>query len=78
MNVSSVAAPTGGEDAHASLAKVLRYVDADVVAPACVCMPMTRAAVGADGLVSDPAVRERNAQVLQTLLAHARRKVGPA
>jgi len=68
INVSSVAAPTGGADAHASLAKVLGYVGAQVVEEACFRMPMTRAAVGPDGLVSEPQLREQVAQVLQRLL----------
>jgi len=65
-----VAAPTGGADAHASLAKVLGYVGADIVEPACVRMPMTRGAVGPDGLVADPEIRGRIAEVLRTLLRH--------
>ncbi|HEU4947894.1 MAG TPA: NAD(P)H-dependent oxidoreductase, partial [Kribbella sp.] len=56
-NISSIAAPTGGADAHASLAKVLGYLNAVVVEAACSRVPMSRKAVGADGLVTDPAVR---------------------
>lgn len=57
LNISSIAAPTGGADAHASLAKVLGYLNAVVVEAACSRVPMSRKAVGADGLVTDPAVR---------------------
>ncbi len=49
INVSSVAAPTGGADAHASQAKVLGYVGADLTDAACARAPMTRSAVGPDG-----------------------------
>ena len=35
INVSGPAAPTGGTDAHDSLRKVLGYVHADIVEPAC-------------------------------------------
>ncbi len=71
VNVSSVAAPTGGADAHASLAKVLSYVGADVVEAACARAPMTRSAVGPDGTVTDPQVREQLAAVLHVLAHHA-------
>ncbi len=59
INVSSVAAPTGGADAHASLAKVLGYVGADLTDTACARAPMTRSAVGPDGAVTDPHVRQQ-------------------
>jgi chromate reductase len=57
LNVAGPAAPSGAADAHASLAKVLGYVGADVVAAACVRIPVTRAQVGADGLIGDGGVR---------------------
>ena len=68
INVSSVASPTGGADAHASLATVLGYVGADVVAAACLRMPITRDAVGADGELTDPQFRDRIRTALETLL----------
>lgn len=55
LNVSGPAAPTGGSDAHASLAKVLGYVGALVVDGACLRLPLTRSSIGPDGLVHDPA-----------------------
>jgi chromate reductase, NAD(P)H dehydrogenase (quinone) len=58
LNVSSPASPTGGADAHASLARVLGYAGAAVVDPACLRLPMGRDAIGDDGLVTDDAVRE--------------------
>jgi NAD(P)H-dependent FMN reductase len=70
INVS--ASGTGAADAHASLAKVLGYVDADVVADACVHLPVAHGGVGADGLVDDGAFRTGAAQALATLAAHVR------
>jgi len=71
INASSVAAPTAGADAHASLAKVLGYVAADIVEAACLRLPMSRAAVGPDGTVSDPQIRDGVATVVRTLLQHS-------
>lgn len=73
INASSTAAPTGGADAHDSLRKVLAYVGADVVEEAVIRLPVPRDAIGADGLVVDPAVRERLAGVVAALAAHVRR-----
>lgn len=70
INASSVAAPTGGADAHESLAKVLGYVGATVVEPACLRVPMRRDAIGADGVVADPEIRDRVAQVVALLVDH--------
>lgn len=72
INVSSIAAPTGGADAHASLAKVLGYVGAEVVEAASARAPMSRTAVGADGTVTDPDVRQQLARVLTALQEHVR------
>ena len=55
VNASGAAAQTGAADAHDSLRKVLGYVGAEIVEPACVRIPVTRQAVGADGLVHDAA-----------------------
>ncbi len=52
------AAPTGrGLGAEATLATVLGYVGAVAVEPACVRLAVHRDMIGADGLVTDPAVR---------------------
>lgn len=67
INASSIAAPTGGADAHASLAKVLGYVAADIIDQACIRMPMRRDAVGTDGTIADPDIRARIISVLHTL-----------
>jgi chromate reductase len=70
INAASVAAPTGGADAHASLARVLGYVGAIVVEPACVRISIARQAVGDDGLIADAEIRGRIADVLQTVAHH--------
>ncbi|MFJ1766203.1 NADPH-dependent FMN reductase [Amycolatopsis sp. NPDC088138] len=66
INASSVAAPTGGRDAHDSLRKVLTYAGAKIVDEACARIPVSRAVV-ADGQVSDPDLRGRIAVAVQRL-----------
>jgi len=68
VNVASVAAPTGGAGAHAGLATVLGYVSATVITAACLRLPLTRAAVGADGLIHDPDVRDQLSRTVDQLL----------
>ena len=58
INASGRSAPTGGADAHDSLRKVLGYVHADIAEEACIRIPLTRDAVGADQTITDPAARE--------------------
>jgi chromate reductase len=70
INASGPAAPTGGADAHDSLAKVLKYVHADVVDAACIRLPITRADIGPDGTITDP---ERRREIAAALEALARR-----
>src|SRR5580693_3037701 len=55
INVS--ASSTGAADAHESLGKVLGYAHADVIAAACVRVPVSRPAIDGDGLIRDPAIR---------------------
>jgi NAD(P)H-dependent FMN reductase len=71
INASSVAAPTGGADAHASLAKVLGYVGARIVEPACRRLPLSRQMVGADGTIDDGGTRRQIADVLRSLVRSA-------
>lgn len=66
-NASGSAAPTGGADAHDSLRKVLGYVHADIVAAACARVPVTRDAVGPEGTITDPHIREQIAATLTAL-----------
>ncbi len=67
INVSGPAAPTGGADGHDSLRKILGYVDADIVEPACTRVPLTRDTVADDGTITDVAAREWIAIMLSTL-----------
>jgi chromate reductase, NAD(P)H dehydrogenase (quinone) len=76
INASSVASPTGGADAHRSLAKVLGYVGADVVEAACRRIPMSRDLVGPDGTVAEPQLREQIADAVRVLLARRPAEAG--
>lgn len=76
INVSGPAAPSGGADAHDSLRKVVGYISMEIVEEACVRIPVTRDAVGDDGLIADPAIRARVVQALAALREGAAR-VGP-
>ena len=73
INVSGPAAPSGGADAHDSLRKVVGYISMEIVEEACVRIPVTRDAVGDDGLIADPAIRERLAAALAALREGAAR-----
>ena len=65
INVS----PRGAADAHESLRKVLGYASATIVETACVDFPVTSAMVDDDGLIADPAARDRLASVFPALVA---------
>jgi hypothetical protein len=67
INASSVAAPTGGADAHDSLRKVLTHAGAVIVGEACVHIPIPRDAVS-DGLVQDLDLRNQIADVVAKLV----------
>jgi chromate reductase, NAD(P)H dehydrogenase (quinone) len=64
---TNVAAPGRGGGAEAALDAVLRYLDADILAPACTRIPVHRSAVDADGLVDDAEVRARLVAQLRTI-----------
>jgi NAD(P)H-dependent FMN reductase len=68
INASGPASPTGGADAHDSLRKVLGYVHADVIERACVRIPLTRDALGPDGLIADPALGADIASAVRLLV----------
>jgi NAD(P)H-dependent FMN reductase len=68
----NVAAPGRGDRAYQELARVLRYVGARIVEPACVRAHVTRDAVGPDGIVVDPGFRSRVLEVLEALADHVR------
>ncbi|MFD0398356.1 NADPH-dependent FMN reductase [Kitasatospora sp. NPDC059811] len=67
----NAAGPGRGQGAEATLRTVLGYTGAAVVDGACVRIPLDRGAVGPDGLVADPLVRERIGEVLARLAAAA-------
>jgi len=67
------AAPAGGAGAHDSLRAVLGYTGSRIVGEACARIPLTRQAVGEDGLIADFAVREEILAVLAALAAAADR-----
>jgi chromate reductase, NAD(P)H dehydrogenase (quinone) len=69
--VNASGSPTRAAHAHASLAIVLRTIHADIVTEACAHVAVSRQAVGADGLVSDPKVRSRIRAVLTILARYA-------
>lgn len=67
INAASPAAPTGGEDAYASLRRVLGFVGARIVEPACLRIPMSRGDVGLDGIIRSESIRSQIAAVLSAL-----------
>jgi len=67
INVSGVAAPTGGAGAHDSLRAVLGYAGAQVVEAACARVPLARGDVGQDGTVVEPEAREAIGVALRAL-----------
>lgn len=71
--INASASPTGALHAHDSLRTVLGYLHSDIVASACVHIPVPRDRVGADGLIADAGIRARIASVLTTLAEHVNR-----
>jgi chromate reductase len=74
INASGRAAPTGGADAHESLAKVLRYAGADIVEDACARISIARDLIDEHGLIGDEHVRAQIVATLQRLTSHAAAK----
>jgi NAD(P)H-dependent FMN reductase len=72
INVS--ASPTGAADAHESLGKVLTYAHAEVIAEACVRIPVVRQMVDDHGLVRDPATLHEVRDALGLLAAGIARR----
>ncbi|PZS09060.1 MAG: NADPH-dependent FMN reductase [Solirubrobacterales bacterium] len=70
INVSSHAAPSGGAGAHDSLRSVLGYTGSVIVEDACARIPLSRGAVGPDGLIADDGIRARIAAVLSAIATH--------
>lgn len=67
----NVAAQGRGMGAQAALETVLGYVGAAVIGPACQRVPVARAAVGADGLVTDPEFLATVAAAWQAVLGRS-------
>jgi chromate reductase, NAD(P)H dehydrogenase (quinone) len=64
----NVAAEGRGQGAQDALASVLGYVGAAIVEQACRRIAVDRAAVGPDGMISDPGFRAEAAEVWIALL----------
>ncbi|WP_370933182.1 NADPH-dependent FMN reductase [Amycolatopsis sp. cg13] len=71
INASSVAAPTGGADAHESLRKTLTYAGTRIVDDACARIPIPRQAVE-NGALIDPDLRGRVAVAVRRLVEAAK------
>jgi chromate reductase, NAD(P)H dehydrogenase (quinone) len=69
VNVSSVAAPTGGADAHDSLRKILGYLNVRVLEQACLRLPLQRSDIGPDGLIAAPEIRAELLRILDSFAA---------
>ena len=69
VNVAVGGRGTGAEE---HLAMVLRYVGAVAVDGACVRVPVPRAAIGPDGIITDPEIRTDLGAALAALAEHAR------
>ena len=77
INAAGPAAPTGAADAHESLRKVLGYVGARVVDDACARIPVSRAAVGADGTIVEEEPRRAIQGAVAALVGAAAREAAP-
>jgi NAD(P)H-dependent FMN reductase len=66
----NVAAEGRGTGAHETLAVVLGYVTADIIAAACRRLPLSRAAVNGHGLVTDREFRRELAGVLAAIVGY--------
>jgi chromate reductase, NAD(P)H dehydrogenase (quinone) len=75
--VRAASDPRRGEGAHATLATVLGYVQADVVEAACRHVPVGSGLVGTDGLIADPGVRTGIRETIAALLGTAPADAGP-
>ena len=73
INASGAAAPTGGADAHESLAKVLAYAGAEIIGDACSRIPISRNLIGEAGQVSDPEIRGQIGATLERLASAVKR-----
>ncbi|MDX6209328.1 MAG: hypothetical protein QOE24_1719 [Frankiales bacterium] len=68
VNASSSYA--GAQFAYESLRRILGYLNTEIVETACVQLPVPRTSYGPDGLITDPQIRARLAEVLAALVVH--------
>ena len=71
IDASSRPQAAGAAGAHASLRAVLGYTGVDLVEAACRRISVPRGAIGNDGLIEEPDIREQIAQALSTLAGSA-------
>jgi chromate reductase, NAD(P)H dehydrogenase (quinone) len=71
INASSRPDPDAGSGAHDALRAVLGYTGADIAAAACRRIQVPRTALGADGVITDAAIRDEVATALRTLADYA-------
>lgn len=60
----------GAQHAYESLRRVLGYVNAEIIEPACVQLPVPRSSYGPDGIITDPEIRAGLAAVLLAMTVH--------
>lgn len=76
--INASGSPTRAVDAHRSLRTVLGYTGSAIVEQACAHIPVTRSAVGSDGLIADEVVRRQIAVVVRTLASEVGNRVQPS
>lgn len=72
--INASTSPSGAAGTHRALRTVLGYTGGDIVEDACVHVPVPRQAVDPDGIIRDPAIRDRVAAAMGALVDHARRR----
>ncbi len=65
----NVAAQGRGEGAHDTMRVVLGYIQARIIEPACVRIPLARNDIGDDGLIASQSQREQVVAALSALIA---------
>ena len=78
INAYSRPDPDAGSGAHEALRTVLAYTGADIAAPACRRIQVPRTALGADGVITDAAIRDEVTTALRTLADYASPTSKPA
>jgi NAD(P)H-dependent FMN reductase len=78
INASSRPDPDAGSGAHEALRTVLRHTGTDIADAACRRIQVPRTALGADGVITDAAIRDEVATALRTLADYAAQTSKPA